>query len=871
MGLELEGVDHHFLPFEVSAPHVVYVAVGLFVALFGMFSMLIKERLYLGEAPLAMIFGVIIGWGGQLSGTPGDETTNEITLEVTRVCIAVSVFSVGVEVCWLKLIGVTQEVCLAPLEIYRHVTRSSHGLELDYLFFVHLGLNTWTGLSEFVCSPIISPRLMVGACLSPTDPILAQAVVGGPWAERHVPAHIRHLLQCESGCNDGAAFPFLFLAYYLTVNRGQVGFPVGKWFYQTWGWEIGLGTLLGAVMGYLARRLIRFSERNKLVDRESFVAQYISLAMASMGANVLLGSDDLLAAFACGSAFAWDGWFQKQTEDSNFGNIVDLLFNIATFVYIGAIMPWHEFVDSEIGLSLWRLIVLSILILLCKRIPIVVALWKFIPDIKTFHEAVFSGYFGPMGVGAIFMSTYGRLLLLQHVEYPPKTTNDYLAYTIQPVVFFLVLASVLIHGFTVPFFAFGRRAHVNLSRTLSIAPSYAFSMDEPGWVTSLRRTMTGAAHLDEEQEAQPEGQLSVVEAMHQGLRRLRDTSSQTDEESRPGTINQSVDQAKEQELQEIEDEKVEKEDQEMAKIGEDEDWGGEDTLEMRKYRRQKAAERRGSIRPRDSDDQEKDIADAKKDEDEDEMYPRVNQWLEGHKLVLEYQKSSSSECNTEVIPITAEDARLLRNHEQPFHAWLEKYRDKLTDYIDWDDNVPLHESRLSDMFSGGIPGRLSKLMHEVLDGKDSMPIEEAEPSRYNERQYRPERSQDQGLDRHLHHETSTKGQRTTTRPSYLQGAMQPTNISRQQSDDRPGTIVSVQLPKSTLPKQQTTSSGDTPESSSQEETMDKQTSSNTSTMQNSPEGSDEAVQSNDASEAQGRHVSFAAFRQPTRGHDRHSR
>ena len=58
------------------------------------------------------------------------------------------------------------------------------------------------------------------------------------------------------------------------------------------------------LIGYVARKLIRFSERHKLVDRESFVAQYLSLALASMGLNVLLGSDDLLAAFACGTAFA---------------------------------------------------------------------------------------------------------------------------------------------------------------------------------------------------------------------------------------------------------------------------------------------------------------------------------------------------------------------------------------------------------------------------------------------------------------------------------------------------------------------------------------------------------------------------------------
>lgn len=51
--------------------------------------------------------------------------------------------------------------------------------------------------------------LAIAACVTPTDPILAQAVVGGRFATKHVPAHIRHLLSAESGCNDGAAFPFL--------------------------------------------------------------------------------------------------------------------------------------------------------------------------------------------------------------------------------------------------------------------------------------------------------------------------------------------------------------------------------------------------------------------------------------------------------------------------------------------------------------------------------------------------------------------------------------------------------------------------------------------------------------------------------------
>jgi NhaP-type Na+/H+ or K+/H+ antiporter len=75
--------------------------------------------------------------------------------------------------------------------------------------------------------------LVVAACLTPTDPILAAAVVGGKYADKHVPAHLRHLLAAESGCNDGAAFPFLFLGLYL-VLRNTPGAAVRDWFLLLW-------------------------------------------------------------------------------------------------------------------------------------------------------------------------------------------------------------------------------------------------------------------------------------------------------------------------------------------------------------------------------------------------------------------------------------------------------------------------------------------------------------------------------------------------------------------------------------------------------------------------------------------------------------
>ena len=95
----------------------------------------------------------------------------------------------------------------------------------------------------FVCAGLIYAlipnlnflsSLAVSACLTPTDPILASAVVGGKWADKHVPAHIRHLLAAESGCNDGAAFPFLFFALYLMTDLPSVGDAMKDWFLILW-------------------------------------------------------------------------------------------------------------------------------------------------------------------------------------------------------------------------------------------------------------------------------------------------------------------------------------------------------------------------------------------------------------------------------------------------------------------------------------------------------------------------------------------------------------------------------------------------------------------------------------------------------------
>ncbi|KAI0632221.1 Sodium/hydrogen exchanger family-domain-containing protein [Trametes polyzona] len=472
-----------FHPFEISIPHIAYAALGGFVVLFGMFSLFIREKLYIGEAIWAFLFGVVIGPYGANIFDPrgwgdGDrETINTITLEVTRVVLAIGVFAIGVE--------------LPKAYMQKH---------WKSLLFLLGPVMTWgwfvSGALIYALIPGLNflSSLAVAACLTPTDPILAAAVVGGKYADKHVPAHLRHLLAAESGCNDGAAFPFLFLALYLIVDP-STGRAVSDWFLLLWLYQVVMGIVFGALLGFGFRHLMKFCERKDLIDRQSYVAQYVSLAMLTIGATTLLGSDDLLAAFCCGTAFAWDGFFNKQTEESVFSSVIDLLFNIAAFVFVGAWMPFSDFTNPHLTLSIWRLIVVGILVMVLRRLPVVIALYKWIPDIKTFREAVFSGHFGPMGIGAVFISTLAAEQL-PHPHEPPEGQQELLAASIQPIVAFMVLCSIAVHGLSIPFFTFGRRVH-SVSRTWSRTHTFeTFGSRRsrgilPEWTTQIRHVQPG--------------------------------------------------------------------------------------------------------------------------------------------------------------------------------------------------------------------------------------------------------------------------------------------------------------------------------------------------------------------------------------------
>jgi NhaP-type Na+/H+ or K+/H+ antiporter len=152
-----------------------------------------------------------------------------------------------------------------------------------------------TSLLVFAFVPHISflHALAVGACVTPTDPVLSNSIVKGKFADKNIPKELQKIIIAESGANDGLGYPFLFLPLFLIQHVGHGGLgqdnsaatAIGKWFGETWGYTIILSILYGGVVGWLAKELLHWAEERKYVDRESFLVFAITLAVSAVSTN----------------------------------------------------------------------------------------------------------------------------------------------------------------------------------------------------------------------------------------------------------------------------------------------------------------------------------------------------------------------------------------------------------------------------------------------------------------------------------------------------------------------------------------------------------------------------------------------------------
>ena len=459
---------------SVNKPHWAYLIIGGFTSLFMLVSLFVKERLYIGEATVATICGVIFGpHAANLFNPLTWGNTDQITLECSRVVLVVQCFAVGVELpkAYMERHWRSVVFLLVPVMTFGWLITS---------LFIWWMIEPLTWLESLACA----------ACVTATDPVLASSVVGkGKFAKR-VPRHLRDLLSAESGCNDGMAFPFIYLSFYMIHYRPHTSEIAYHWFCNTVLYECIFGATYGVLIGYIGRHMIKWADRRGLIDRESFLVFYFVLALFCAGTGSTLGTDDLLVGFAAGVGFSNDGWFTQKTEESHVSNVIDLLLNLAYFVYLGSIIPWEQYNAPNLGLTPWRLVIIALFVIFFRRIPIMLALKPLIPDIKTWREALFAGHFGPIGVGAIFAAILLRAELETDTTVPlavipddPSSHNYYIIHIVWPLTTFLVVTSILVHGSSIAVFTLGKRIN-----TLTLTMSYTqANEDGPSWMNRLPR------------------------------------------------------------------------------------------------------------------------------------------------------------------------------------------------------------------------------------------------------------------------------------------------------------------------------------------------------------------------------------------------
>ncbi|KAL8896054.1 MAG: hypothetical protein Q9207_007894 [Kuettlingeria erythrocarpa] len=428
--------------------NVFCAVMGGFVTVYGLVSHFVKERLYMSEPLIAVLAGVVFSYGTKWlrpdEYTLFDATNLETTtLTFTRVALGVQLVLAGVQIPgkYCKTEWKSLALLLGPGMTGMWVTSSllMWGL-IPNISYLH--------------------ALAVAACITPTDPVLSNSIVKGKFADQNIPIDMQNLIIAESGANDGLGYPFLFFALYLVKYAGHhgdgqpqkgIGHAMAYWFGETWCYVIILSITYGTVAGYLSRVALRFAKRKAWVDHENFPFFPIALGLFVMGTCGIIGTDDLLACFVAGNVFNWDDWYRLKTETDSFAPTIDMVINLAIFMWFGAVCPWAAFVHNHGRIPFYRLLALGLLILVFRRLPVVWLMARKIRQCQTLTHTLFMGYFGPIGVGAAFyLHVAMEFLHLIQMDGHVREDAEDLKEVLRLVVWFIIMCSIILHGLSVP-------------------------------------------------------------------------------------------------------------------------------------------------------------------------------------------------------------------------------------------------------------------------------------------------------------------------------------------------------------------------------------------------------------------------------------
>jgi NhaP-type Na+/H+ or K+/H+ antiporter len=262
---------------------------------------------------------------------------------------------------------------------------------------------------------------LVGALVSPTDPVLSSAVITNP----RVPRLIRHSLNLESGLNDGLALPAVLA--FTAAAAGDEDFVWWQFVLQ----DVLVGLVSGLAVAFVASRLM---PRGQALGHEISAHQKalygLGVAFASYGTATLPPEGNgFIAVFV--AAIALGIWrpdirecFEAQSED-----LVEIV-KLGVFLVFGAIIT----LDGLFGDGWAAVGVVAFTLLVARPVAVFVSLAG-TRQVDSAEKA-FMAWFGPKGVATM---AFALFVLGSAAAEGERIAN---------IAALAVLASIVAHGLT---------------------------------------------------------------------------------------------------------------------------------------------------------------------------------------------------------------------------------------------------------------------------------------------------------------------------------------------------------------------------------------------------------------------------------------
>lgn len=355
-------------------------AVGLFAGgialLFAVVALSRERDRAFSSAIVYLLMGAGLSVALQTAGIDLlDPLTDAGLLErASEVSVVVALFSVGIRLdrrlSWrgwsstARLIGLAMPLTIAAVTAFGHILM---------------------GLS-------LGAAIVLGAALSPTDPVLAGEVqVGAPGEGGE--EEPRFALTSEAGLNDGLAFPFVFLG--LLVAGPESGWGI-EWALSDIVYAISVGIAFGAIGGWALG-----AATSALREREWLLAEYdgwlaIAGVLAIYGATEIIGAYGFLAAFTGGLAFRRRERGHEYHGPVHEGaSVVEKVSELTLILLLGSTVTIAGL--AQPGVAGWTLA--AVLLLAIRPLSV---LLSFAGSRLHRREKLFIGWFGVRGIGSFY-------------------------------------------------------------------------------------------------------------------------------------------------------------------------------------------------------------------------------------------------------------------------------------------------------------------------------------------------------------------------------------------------------------------------------------------------------------------------------------